>query len=69
MDTKDCNGKILQDGNNVKIIQDLKVKGTGLTIKRGSVIKGIRLTINSDEIDCKFQKTKIVLRSEFVQKQ
>ena len=69
METKDCNGTLLQDGDNVKTTQDLKVKGTGMTIKRGTVVKGIRLTNNSDEIDCRVQKTKIVLRTEFVQKQ
>ncbi len=69
METKDCNGTLLQDGDTVKTIKDLKVKGTSMTIKRGTVVKGIRITQNTDEIDCRVQKSKIVLRTEFVQKQ
>lgn len=69
MDVKDCNGTLLIDGDNVKLTKDLKVKGAGLTLKRGTVVKGIRLTEDVEEIDCKFKKTKIVLRTAFVQKQ
>ncbi len=69
METKDCNGTLLQDGDTVKTIKDLKVKGTNMTIKRGTVVKGIRITQNADEIDCRVQKSKIVLRTEYVQKQ
>ena len=57
------------DGDTVILIKDLKVKGTSVTIKRGTSIKNIRLTNNPKEIDCKFKKVKcLVLKTEFVKK-
>lgn len=68
--TRDANGAELKDGDNVSLIKDLKVKGSGgVTLKRGTVIKGIRLTGDTDEIDCRHEKVKgLVLRTEFVKK-
>jgi alkylphosphonate utilization operon protein PhnA len=69
MDVRDSNGTILIDGDNVVLIKDLKVKGAGATIKRGTVIRGIRLTDDPDEIDCRTDKIRgLVLRTEFVRK-
>ena len=65
----DSNGNELNDGDNVSLIKDLKVKGANITLKRGSVIKGIRLTDNPGEVDCRHQKIKgLVLRTEFLKK-
>ena len=68
--TRDANGAELVDGDNVTLIKDLKVKGAGgVTLKRGTMIKGIRLTGDPDEIDCRHEKVKgLVLRTEFVKK-
>ena len=69
MESKDANGNLLSDGDTVVLIKDLKVKGTSITIKRGTSIKNIRLTNNPDEIDCKFKKIKgLVLKTEFTKK-
>lgn len=69
MDVRDANGAILKDGDNVILVKDLKVKGTSVTLKRGTLVKGIRLTDDPDEIDCKVEKVKgLVLRTEFVKK-
>ncbi|MFG1345583.1 alkylphosphonate utilization protein [Xanthobacter autotrophicus DSM 431] len=69
MEVRDANGAELKDGDNVTLIKDLKVKGTSVTLKRGTLVKGIRLTENPDEIDCKVEKVKgLVLRTEFVKK-
>lgn len=68
MEVKDSNGNILQDGDSVVLIKDLKVKGSSLTLKRGKVVKNIRLTDNEDEIDCRIDKVNMVLRTEFVKK-
>ena len=66
---RDANGNVLQDGDSVTVIKDLKVKGAGETLKRGTVIKSIRLTDNPEEIDCRHDKIKgLVLRTEFVKK-
>ena len=69
METRDSNGTILADGDNVTLIKDLKVKGTSVTLKRGKLVKGIRLTGDPDEIECRVEKVKgLVLRTEFVKK-
>jgi protein PhnA len=68
-DTRDSNGTILSDGDNVTLTKDLKVKGTSTTLKRGTMVKSIRLTGNPDEVDCKAGGIKrLVLRTEFLTK-
>ncbi len=69
---KDANGNILQDGDDVTVIKDLKVKGSSSGIKVGTKIKGIRLVEGSDghNIDCKVPGVgAIKLKQEFVKKQ
>ena len=69
METRDSNRTILADGDNVTLIKDLKVKGTSVTLKRGTLVKAIRLTGDPDEIECRVEKVKgLVLRTEFVKK-
>ena len=68
MDVKDSNGNILQDGDSVTVIKDLKVRGSSDVIKRGTMVKNIRLTDDPAEIDCRVNKTAMVLRTEFVKK-
>jgi protein PhnA len=69
MTVKDSNGTELKDGDNVTLIKDLKVKGANTTLKRGTMIKGIRLTGDEEEIDCRHEKIRgLVLRTEFVKK-
>lgn len=66
---KDSNGTILQDGDSVTLIKDLPVKGANVTLKRGTLIKKIRLTNNPQEIDCNTDKVKgLVLKTMFVKK-
>ena len=68
-DVRDSNGTILADGDRVVLIKDLKVKGAGETLKRGTVIRAIRLTDDPEEIDCRHDKIRgLVLRTEFVRK-
>lgn len=68
MTVKDCNGTILQEGDAVTLIKDLKVKGSSIVLKRGKLVKNIRLTDNEDEVDCRIDKVNIVLRTEFLKK-
>lgn len=69
MDTKDSNGTKLADGDSVTLIKDLKVKGTSVTLKRGTLVRGIRLTGDPDEVECRVEKVKgLVLRTEFLKK-
>jgi protein PhnA len=69
VEVRDANGNLLTDGDQVVLIKDLTVKGAGQTLKQGTVIKSIRLTGDSQEIDCRFDGIKgLVLRAEFVKK-
>ncbi|MBM3617363.1 MAG: alkylphosphonate utilization protein [Alphaproteobacteria bacterium] len=69
LEVKDSNGALLKDGDSVTLIKDLKVKGSSVTLKRGTLIKNIRLTFKEDEIECNADKIKgIVLRTEFLKK-
>jgi protein PhnA len=66
---RDSVGNLLADGDSVTLIKDLTVKGANQTLKRGTVIKSIRLTGDAQEIDCKYEGIKgLVLRAEFVRK-
>ena len=68
---KDANGNILQDGDSITIVKDLKVKGSSSGIKVGTKIKGIRLVESDDghNIDCKVPGVgAIKLKQEFVKK-
>ena len=69
VDARDSEGQPLADGDQVTLIKDLTVKGAGQTLKRGTVIKSIRLTSNAEEIDCSHPGIRgLVLRTEFVRK-
>jgi len=66
---RDAAGNLLTDGDSVITIKDLKVKGAGQTLRKGTVIKSIRLTGDPQEIDCRYEGIKgLVLRAEFVRK-
>jgi protein PhnA len=69
VEVRDAVGNLLADGDQVTLIKDLTVKGAGQTLKRGTLIKSIRLTGDSQEIDCRYDGIKgLVLRAEFVRK-
>lgn len=66
---KDANGNILQDGDTVTVIKDLKIKGTSLVVKVGTKIKNIHLVDEDHDIDCKIDGIgPMKLKSEFVKK-
>jgi len=67
---KDANGNVLQDGDSVTIIKDLKVKGSSSVLKIGTKVKSIRLIEDGDHnIDCKIDGFGAMkLKSEFVKK-
>ncbi len=68
MDTKDSNGNILAEGDSVTLIKDLKVRGSSGILKRGTVVKNIRLTDDEKEIEGKVDKVMMVLKTEFLKK-
>jgi len=66
---KDANGNVLQDGDTVTVIKDLKVKGSSLVVKVGTKVKNIRLVDGDHDIDCKIDGVGAMgLKSEFVKK-
>ena len=66
---RDSVGNILKDGDAVALVKDLNVKGAGQTLRRGTIIRSIRLTGDAQEIDCKHDTIRgLVLRAEFVRK-
>lgn len=66
---KDANGNVLNDGDSVTIIKDLKVKGASSSLKIGTKVKNIRLVDGDHNIDCKIDGFGAMkLKSEFVKK-
>ena len=66
---RDANGNLLQDGDSITVIKDLKVKGTSLVVKVGIKVKNIRLVNGDHDIDCKISGIGAMkLKSEFVKK-
>src|ERR1700737_5292033 len=66
---RDSNGALLAEGDSVTLIKDLKLKDSSTVLKRGTMIKGIHLTDNADEIEGRTDKVKgLVLRTEFLKK-
>jgi protein PhnA len=65
---KNSNGNQLNDGDSVILIKSLPVKGTSITLKKGTVIKNTKLTEDDAEVDCKVEKMRIVLKTELLKK-
>ncbi|WP_104712451.1 zinc ribbon domain-containing protein YjdM [Helicobacter cetorum] len=65
---KDSNNNILQNGDSVILIKDLKVKGSSLVLKKGTKIKNIKLVDSDHNVDCKVEGQSLALKSEFLKK-
>ena len=67
---RDAVGNVLQDGDTVTVVKDLKVKGSSTVLKKGSKIKSIRLVDGADghNVDCKTEPGPMLLKSEFLKK-
>lgn len=66
---KDASGNVLQDGDTITVIKDLKVKGSSSVVKVGTKVKNIRLVDGDHDIDCKIDGIGAMkLKSEFVRK-
>jgi protein PhnA len=66
--TKDSNGTVLAEGDSVTLIKDLKVRGSSQTLKRGTLVKNIRLTNSPGEIEGRAGGSTMVLKTEFLKK-
>lgn len=65
---RDANGNVLQDGDAVVLIKDLKVKGSSTTLKQGTKIKSIRIVSGDHEIDCKTDAGQFMLKAAYLRK-
>jgi protein PhnA len=65
---KDSNGTVLNDGDAVVLIKDLKVKGSSITLKQGTKVKSIRLVGGDHEVDCKMDAGNFMLKACFLRK-
>ncbi len=65
---KDANGQVLQDGDAVVLIKDLKVKGSSTVLKMGTKVKSIRLVGGDHEVDCKMDGGSFMLKACFLKK-
>lgn len=66
---KDANGNVLQDGDTVTVIKDLKVRGSSSVVKVGTKVRNIRLVDGDHDIDCRIDGIgPMSLKSEFVRK-
>lgn len=66
---KDANGNVLQDGDTVTVIKDLKVKGSSTVVKVGTKVRNIRLVDGDHDIDCKIDGIGAMkLKSQYVKK-
>jgi protein PhnA len=66
---KDAHGNVLENGDTVTLIKDLKIKGSSSVVKVGTKVKGIRLVEGDHDIDCKIDGFGAMqLKSEFVKK-
>ena len=66
METKDSNGNVLVEGDSVLVIKDLKVKGFSKDLKRGTLVKNIRLTSDTGEIEGKVDGSVLVLKTIYL---
>ena len=65
---KDANGAVLNDGDSVVLIKDLKVKGSSITLKMGTKVKSIRLVGGDHGVDCKMDAGNFMLKACFLRK-
>ncbi len=65
---RDSNGAVLKEGDSVTVIKDLKVRGSSSVIKRGTMVKNIRLTDDADEVEGKVEKSMMIWRTELLKK-
>ncbi len=69
IETRDSNGVLLENGDTVVIVKDLKVKGSSVVLKQGTVVKNIHLTDDEELIECRVDGMKgLMLRTEFLKK-
>ena len=65
---RDSNGNVLENGDSVILIKDLKVKGSAIVLKKGTKVKNIRIVDGDHDIDCKVDGVSLSLKSEFLKK-
>jgi protein PhnA len=67
-EVRDANGNLLQDGDSVVLIKDLKVKGSSLTLKMGTKVRNIRVVGGDHDIEGKVDGSPMMLKAMYVRK-
>ena len=67
-EVRDSNGNLLQDGDDVLLIKDLKVKGSSTNLKKGTKARGIRIIDGDHDVACRINGISYELKSEFLKK-
>lgn len=65
---RDANGNVLSEGDSVVLVKDLRVKGSSITLKLGTRVKGIRIVGGDHEIDCRTDAGSFMLKACFLKK-
>jgi protein PhnA len=66
---RDAFGNVLNDGDSITVIKDLKIKGSSSVVKVGTKVKNIRIVSGDHDIDCRIDGIGAMqLKSEFVKK-
>ena len=65
---KDCNRNVLSHGDSIILTKTLDVKGSNISLKKGETIKNISLTDDTETVECKVGKARIVLKTCFIKK-
>ena len=66
---RDANGNLLKEGDTIQAIKDLKVKGSSATLKRGTLIRNIRLTDDEKLVEGNADKVKgLILEVQYFKK-
>lgn len=68
MEIKDCNGVLLESGDSVQVIKDLRVGGSSMVLKRGDVVKHIKIVEDEEEVECRIGGSTIMLKPQFLKK-
>ena len=65
---KDANGNVLQDGDAVVLIKDLKVKGSSQVLKIGTKVRNIRVVGGDHDVEGKIDGSAMMLKSQYLKK-
>jgi protein PhnA len=64
----DCNGNPIYDGDTVVVIKSYPIEGTGIVLSRGPVIRNIKFTDSNKEVECRVDKTRVLIKTAYLKR-